>query len=118
MDQTNPSKSPRQRLFEIIELSDNNDRLSSVYDIFMMLVILASIIPLAFKETNTAFQIIDKVTVTIFIVDYILRLATADYKLNKGIKSFFFYPFTVLAIIDLLAILPSLIFSAASLTAR
>ncbi len=104
----NNQKNARLRLFEIIELSDNNDKLSSVYDIFMMLVILASIVPLAFKETNTAFQIIDKVTVVIFIIDYILRLATADYKLKKGFKSFFLYPFTILAIIDLLAILPSL----------
>ena len=32
---------------------------------------------------------------------------TADYKLKKGILSFFLYPFTFMAIIDLLCILPS-----------
>ena len=34
---------------------------------------------------------------------------TADYKLRKGGTSFLFYPFTPMALIDLLSILPSLI---------
>ena len=102
------SKSFRQRLFEIIELSKDNDKLSSIYDVFMMIVILASIVPLAFKETYPAFQIIDKVTVVIFIIDYLLRLITADLKLKRGLSSFVIYPITPMAIIDLLAILPSL----------
>lgn len=74
----------------------------------MMITIIVSIIPLAFKTSNVAFGIIDKVTVAIFIVDYILRLITADFKLQKGVKSFVLYPFSVMAIIDILAILPSL----------
>lgn len=44
----------------------------------------------------------------IFIIDYVLRLVTADYKLEKGKLSFFLYPFTFLALADLLCILPSL----------
>ena len=36
----------RQRIYEIIEVSDDNDKLSSAYDIFMMLSIIVSIIPL------------------------------------------------------------------------
>lgn len=102
------NRSFRNRLFEVIELSKNNDKLSSVYDVFMMLVILASIIPLAFKESYPAFQVIDIVTVIIFIIDYLLRLITADLKLKRGPASFVIYPITPMAIIDLLAILPSL----------
>jgi voltage-gated potassium channel len=97
----------RKRLYEIIEIADDNDRLSTVYDIFMMLVIFVSVIPLAFKQSNLAFDIIDKVSVVVFIIDYILRLITADYKLHDGAKSFVKYPFTIMAIIDLLSILPS-----------
>ena len=41
----------RKRLYEIIEVSQNNDRLSSAYDIIMMITIVVSIIPLAFKST-------------------------------------------------------------------
>lgn len=51
---------------------------------------------------------IDIITVVIFIADYLLRLITADYKLEKGIKSFLLYPLTPMAIIDLLSIMPSI----------
>lgn len=98
----------RQRIYGIIEVSDDNDKLSSAYDIFMMLSIIVSIIPLCTHNEYSLFNIIDKVTVTIFIADYILRLFTADKKLNRGARSFILYPFSVMAIIDLLSILPSL----------
>ena len=74
----------------------------------MLVVIAVSLVPLFFKQDNVGFKIIDKVTVVIFIIDYILRLVTADYKLKKGKISFIIYPFTFMAIIDLLSILPSL----------
>lgn len=51
---------------------------------------------------------IDYITVSIFILDYLLRLITADYKLEKSSSSFFLYPITPLAIIDLISILPSI----------
>lgn len=101
----------RKRLFYLVESpDDSNDENQSFdwYDITMMIAIIVSIIPLAFKSTNCAFEIIDKVTVTIFIIDYILRLFTADHKLKKSWKSFFIYPITPLAILDFLTILPSL----------
>lgn len=97
----------RKKLFDVIEVDDGTNKLSSVYDVFMMITIIVSIIPLAFKSTNTVFNLIDKVTVSIFIFDYLLRLITADYKLRKGAKSFILYPFTIMAIIDVFAILPS-----------
>ena len=97
----------RKRIFEIIEASQGNDTLSSIYDYFMIVIIVVSLIPLAFKETLPAFTVMEQVTVAIFIFDYILRLITADYKLNKGVASFFVYPFTVMALIDILCILPS-----------
>lgn len=99
----------RKRIYQIIEIAEENDLTSRIYDIFMMLVILTSLIPLAFKEQTPAFQLLDKITVTIFIADYILRLITADLKLEgKGAKAFGIYPFTPMAIIDLLSILPSI----------
>lgn len=98
----------RKRIFEIIETAGEDDRLSNIYDVFMMIVIVASLTPLAFKSEFSAFLIIDKIAVAIFIVDYFLRVFTADYKLQKGILSFFIYPITPMAIIDLLCILPSL----------
>lgn len=97
----------RKKIYEIIEPSDNGGRLSSIYDFIMMATIVISIVPLAFKTTNEIFQWIDYISVVIFVLDYILRLLTADYKLNKSASSFFLYPITPMAIIDLLSILPS-----------
>lgn len=108
----------RKRIFEVIELSDGNDKLSRFYDLFMMCVIVISLIPLAFKETNHLFLLIDYITASIFVIDYLLRFITADYKLRGaenntkpdkigGVKAFFIYPFMPMAIVDLLAILPT-----------
>lgn len=99
----------RKRLFEIIETSTGNDRISSAYDIVMIVVIVTSLVPLAFKESPPAFAALEWTTTAIFIIDYTLRLSTADFKMNKGKTSFFLYPLTPLAIIDLLCILPSFI---------
>ena len=97
----------RKRIFDIIEVAEAGDKASAIYDYTMMVSIICSLIPLAFKSTTSFLTVIDRVTVSLFILDYILRLMTADYKLKKGILSFFLYPFTFMAIIDLLCILPS-----------
>ena len=69
----------RKRIFEIIEVSAGGDLCSSIYDAFMMVAIVASLVPLAFKTDYFAFQIIDKVCVGIFVIDYLLLLITAGY---------------------------------------
>lgn len=109
----------RRRIFAIIELSNGNDRLSRFYDVFMMCTITISLFPLAFKETNDIFLFIDYLTAGVFVIDYLLRFITADYKMTAdkkrkneqkfggGVKPFLYYPFTPMAIIDLLAILPT-----------
>lgn len=73
----------RKRIYEIIEIANDDDKLSALYDMFMMIVICASIILLCFKEQNNYLNIIDKVTVTIFVIDYLLRWFTADFKLSR-----------------------------------
>lgn len=98
----------RKKTYDLIEKAEYRNKQSNIYDYFMLLTIVISLIPLFFKQDNYVFRVIDKVTVTIFIIDYMLRLITADYKLKKGWKSFLIYPFTFMAIIDLLSILPSL----------
>jgi voltage-gated potassium channel len=97
----------RRRLFEIIELSKDNDRLSEGYDLTMMCVIILSLIPMTTKGTNTLYTVIDYIALIVFGADYIARIVTSDYKLGMGAKSFIIYPVTPMALIDLLAILPS-----------
>ena len=99
----------RKRIYEVIEASKDGDKLSSIYDSFILITVIVSLIPLAFKEQTPLFNTIDKITVTIFIADYILRWITADYKLGrKESTSFIKYPFMPMAIVDLLSILPSI----------
>lgn len=100
----------RKKIFDIIEVAKDDSKLSILYDRFMMVVIIVSLVPLFFKESHFLLTLIEVVTVIIFVIDYILRWITADFhdKNPKGILSFIKYPFTAWAIIDILAILPSL----------
>ena len=97
----------RKKIFEIVEQGVWTSRLDKLYDIVMLIAITASIIPLMFAENHPVFRIIEIVTVSIFIVDYILRWITADYRMKGKPGSFLLYPFTGWAIIDLLSILPA-----------
>ena len=98
----------RKILFQIIEPHQKENAIEKAYDVFMFLTIIVSLIPLTTKSHTGIFMWLDFVSTIIFIIDYLLRLLTADYKLEKGKLSFFLYPFTFLALADLLCILPSL----------
>ena len=98
----------RRKIYNIIEQSKGGDKISLTYDIIMLIAIAVSIIPLMFAEETTTFRIIEQVTVAFFIIDYLLRWMTADYRLGKKGWSFILYPFTGWAIIDLMSILPVL----------
>ena len=102
----------RKKIHQMLESHDkleSYDKLSVYYDRFMLFCIVCSIIPLCSKESNALFLWIERITVTVFIADYLLRWLTADLKYH-GNKVFAFlrYPFTFFAIFDMLAILPSL----------
>lgn len=98
----------RERIYNIIDSANNETKLASYYDIFMMVVIVVSLIPLAFKEEPSFFTVTDKICAAIFIIDYMLRWITADYKFGKKTAaSFLRYPVSPMAIIDLISILPS-----------
>ena len=101
-----PKKQIRKRIFEILEVAGEGDQASKLYDLCMMCLIIASLVPLAFKGTNRIFSTINAVATVCFILYYVIRLMTADIKLKRGAFSFILYPFTPLAIVDLLAILP------------
>lgn len=103
----------RKRLFEIIEAddpADGHDIASTIYDVVMIVLIVLSLLPLTVKEDPPVYTLFERVTVTIFSLDYLLRWATADYKFRQsGLTPFLRYPFSPMAIVDLLSILPSLI---------
>lgn len=95
----------KKRIYEIIEVSKEDDKASHLYDLVMMFIIFISIIPLAFKTESHLFNMIDSISVFIFIIDYFLRWMTANLKYhNNLIISYLKYPFSFMAII----ILPSI----------
>lgn len=96
----------RKAIYGIIE-PQNKRTFSGTYDVVMMLAIIISIIPLMFRTHAKLFWWFDLISGICFIVDYVLRWITADYnsKRSKGV-AFLLYPFTPMAIIDLLSILP------------
>ncbi len=106
----------RARVFQIVHRARKGDRVSRAYDAFMVFVAFVSIIPTLFHlaklppAAQTALTVLDLVSVYILAFDYILRWMTHDLEEGtpRNWKSFVRYPFTLVAIIDLLAILPSL----------
>lgn len=105
----------RERIYHIVQRARPGDKVSHAYDIFIVAVAFLSIVPLMFRpqdatpEVAAALHLVDVVTVYLLFLDYILRWMTHDYKTGKkGWREFAKYPFTPLAIVDLLAILPSL----------
>lgn len=97
-----------ENIYDIIEIGERKPKLNKYYSIFMLICIAFSLVPLMFKEETELLNAFDKFTVSIFIIDYILRLMTANCKYNQGAISYIKYPFSFMAIIDLLSILPSL----------
>ena len=79
----------RKRIFKIIEVAEDNDKCSKIYDTFMMITICYSIFPLAFKNQTGVFNVIDKVSAFIFLTTY-------KYSLKRfiffNISNLFFHP--------------------------
>ncbi len=104
----------KTRIYNLI--NQNEGRYSCIYDTVMIIAIAVSLVPLLFHKEFLIFAITDKVTVTIFIIDYVFRLLTANIKYNcDSAVSYLRYPLSPMAIVDLLSILPSFTFFSSTL---
>lgn len=101
------SKDWRKQIFDVIEPLSKRHRQSQTYDRVMVVVTLISFIPLVFHdETVWPLRMINILCALVFIADYVMRWITADYHYKDHSKrSFIRYPFSLMAIIDLLVIL-------------
>lgn len=89
-------------------LINGNGIFAIVYRYLMLTAIIVSIIPLMLMESDVAYtSIAEAITVGIFIFDYIARWLISDINSDKGLRSYLLYPFTPMAIVDLLSILPA-----------
>ena len=62
----------RKQLYEIIEIDEGTNVWSHLYDVFMFLTIILSVVPLMFWEHHPYFTYLEAFTTTVFIIDYIL----------------------------------------------
>ena len=95
-------------MYSILETNEKSGEINHFYHWFMFGCIILSILPLMTTENYSFFLYTEIFTVIVFIIDYILRWVIADMKMGKGKESFILYPFTFMAIVDLLSILPGL----------
>ena len=109
----------KKRIWEILEPAKEDDKLSKQVDIFLLIlitlnvfaVILETVESLYLKYQN-AFAYFELFSVTIFTVEYLLRLWSCVENAEKNIgklKQRIKYALSFSAIIDIMAILPSLI---------
>ena len=74
----------QQKIYNLINRDRKGMWASRLYDWYMLVMIIASIVPLMFIEDYPIFKIIEIVTVVAFIIDYILRWGTSNIQLKKG----------------------------------
>lgn len=98
----------RRIIADIIERRSACKWINVAYPWFMVCIIITSLLPLVFMEKHKVFLVTELISVFFFILDYLLRWITADIRSGKGKIAFLVYPFTFMAIVDLLSILPAI----------
>lgn len=104
----------RRRVFDIIQIGNKDDSQSKAFDFVIVIVIIANIAVLlldTFEQLDrfdSVFETIEIVTVAVFIVEYILRIWTADYLypgMSRG-KAILKFVLSFNGIVELFSILP------------
>lgn len=107
-------KKIQKRVFEIIEKGKKNDKSSIIFDSFIMTLITLNVASVFIETFNISsnfaytLKIFEIVSISIFTIEYLLRLWTAPYLFPKCsyIKPRIKYIFSFMALIDLFSILP------------
>ena len=110
----------QKRIFEIIEKGQPDDRASRYCDLFLFSLIVLNLLAVCLEtidslylQYQTVFTLIELISVSIFSIEYALRIwscaAAPDEKHKGAAAKRFGYIFSFTGIIDLLAILPSII---------
>lgn len=108
------SEKRKKRIFDIIQIGKKDDFISRAFDIFIVIAIVINIAVL-FLETFDSMEkyshllrSIEFITILIFLIEYVLRIWTAEYlypKLSKG-KAVLRFLVSFDGIVDLCTILP------------
>ena len=108
-------KDIRNRIFNIIEIGNKNDIPSSLFDGFIVTVIMLNLTVTLMQTFDQLapymflLNVIELITIIIFTVEYILRVWTADYLYpaeEKKYKARIRFVFSAYGLIDLFTIIP------------
>ena len=76
----------KERVFEIVSKADEGDRASRLFDGIIMALIGLSIVSIILEsfasiaqQYQLAFRIFEYISVSVFTLEYVLRIWTADY---------------------------------------
>lgn len=113
---TDGLKRLRRRMFEVLERAEERDRLSQCIDVFLIGLIMLSTAAIIlesvgelFTEYTQVFFWFEVFTVSVFTLEYLLRFWCCIEYAPAGVSSLGFrlkHMFSVVALIDLVAILP------------
>lgn len=106
----------KYRVYDILVETDDDERIDKIVAILLMVLILINVFVIVLETVESLharygriFEAIELVSVTIFTIEYFLRLwvATLTPRFSKPVTGRIKYALTPFAIIDLLAILPA-----------
>jgi voltage-gated potassium channel len=105
----------KRRLYEILEVASPGDKLSRIFDIFIITLIFLNVIAIILEtleklslQFSGFFKAFEIFSVIIFTIEYILRVwsSTESPKYKKPVVGRIKFIFTPIALVDLFAILP------------
>ena len=104
----------RRKVFDVIQIGNKRDIPSKVFDIFIVVAIISNLFVVIFETFDESIpylpilKTIEFVTILIFVIEYILRLWTADflYPDKSRAKAVWAFMISFFGVIDLITILP------------
>lgn len=107
----------KKRVFEIAEVPAPEDQLSKAFDVFILSLIILNVLAVILETTDWGelqkpfFKYFEIVSVAIFSVEYVLRVwsCTENAEYENPVKGRIRFALTPFLLIDLAAILPSLL---------
>lgn len=110
----NQKSHPGKRIFEIIQIGSRSDVPSFMFDALLIAIVILNILSLileSFDELSFmagVFNVIDIISIVFFMIEYILRLSTANYLYPEETRAKAVWKFvsSLDGVIELLTILP------------
>jgi len=103
----------RHRVYEIIDIDSKGSRASTIFDWVLLLLIWLNIAAVILSSMNELYEryyfffaYFELFSITIFGIEYLLRVWTAPCRFPSSKVPYFRYIFSFMGIIDLLAIVP------------